>query len=102
MEYKLKPCPFCRSNAKTWKQGLIRKQLVSCSDDGCGAFFTKFTVEEWNTRATSCSEREAELVDALESMEHFTGDLWPQNETVNIMNEVAKQALSNYNKSKEK
>lgn len=30
---------------------------------------------------------------ALEEIDHFTGSLWPQNETVTAMAQIAKQAL---------
>jgi len=47
----LKNCPFCGCKPKTWKQGIVRFKLVSCSSDDCGAYFTKFTPQEWNNRA---------------------------------------------------
>lgn len=46
----LKRCPFCASEAKTWKQGLIRKQFVQCMDSNCAAGLVNFTPEEWNKR----------------------------------------------------
>lgn len=52
MTQELLPCPFCRYAAKSWRQGIIRKLLVACSNGDCGAAFTKFTPKEWNTRAT--------------------------------------------------
>lgn len=49
---ELKPCPFCKKEARSWRQGFIGFRLVACSDGGCGAYFTKFTPSEWNTRPT--------------------------------------------------
>lgn len=72
----LKPCPFCGSEAKTWKQGLIRFQLVKCSDDSCGAFFTKFTPEEWNSRS-----RESDLENVLTEIQ---SEAYKAEKTVDI------------------
>ena len=49
-EKDLKPCPHCGSEPRTWKQGLVRFQLVKCSNDSCGSYFTKYTPHEWNRR----------------------------------------------------
>lgn len=53
MSEELKPCPFCGGEAKTWRQGIIRFLMVSCSNDSCGVYFSRngFTPDEWNTRA---------------------------------------------------
>ncbi len=59
MADQLKACPFCKSTAtKRKKGGFLRRMFwypgltkVSCSNDGCGAFFSYWSAEEWNTRA---------------------------------------------------
>lgn len=49
---KLMQCPFCKKDARSWRQGIVRKLLCACSNDECGAYFTKFTPDEWNTRTS--------------------------------------------------
>ena len=59
---ELKPCPFCKKPAKSWKQGIIGYKLCACSNGECAAAFTKFTPEEWNTRSSEAQSRVDEVM----------------------------------------
>ena len=72
MSHKLRPCPFCGSNAQvnTWTTHGITESRCFCSNSDCPNSVRTVALEQWNTRPIedALNKRIAEMEEFIDKL----------------------------------